>query len=353
SSNMVYDVKSGEYRGRHALCLIGYDDSLQAFKFINSWGTDWGLNGYGYISYSLFEDPNIANNIGYVITDATQHYKNNVYGVEANQNLGIYNDSALTHQSGMLTTGSKIGIESIIAGNNGNPPVLKTRDGKYITALTDKTTKLDIFKVRYISNGGSGSMSDTIVPMGVVTNTAANSFQRTGYTFDGWYARRESDNKWLFTNPDTNYVGWYLEGDQPNGYVKYKYNNTQTVAYTSSVNNDIVYFYARWKANTFTIVFNANGGTGYMPNMTITYGVAQNLRLNAFTKPGHTFKGWNVKRSSDNKVYYINMSSGVTGWYLQGSQPSGYVRYLYHDGNAVAYTSPVNNDVVTFTAYWD
>jgi C1A family cysteine protease len=37
--------------GGHAVLFVGYDDNRQVFKFKNSWGTDWGDNGYGYISY--------------------------------------------------------------------------------------------------------------------------------------------------------------------------------------------------------------------------------------------------------------------------------------------------------------
>ena len=37
--------------GGHAIALVGYDDSKNAFKFVNSWGTNWGDNGFGYLSY--------------------------------------------------------------------------------------------------------------------------------------------------------------------------------------------------------------------------------------------------------------------------------------------------------------
>jgi len=40
--------------GGHAMALAGYDDSLGAFIIRNSWGTDWGNNGYGYIDYGAF-----------------------------------------------------------------------------------------------------------------------------------------------------------------------------------------------------------------------------------------------------------------------------------------------------------
>ena len=66
SSNPIYDSTAGTSRGNHAVCLIGYDDSRRAFKFINSWGPNWGLSGYGYISYDVFTN---VTNTGYVMTD--------------------------------------------------------------------------------------------------------------------------------------------------------------------------------------------------------------------------------------------------------------------------------------------
>lgn len=53
-SNPIYDDVSGSSRGDHALVVVGYDDSKQALKFINSWGVNYGLVGYGWISYELF-----------------------------------------------------------------------------------------------------------------------------------------------------------------------------------------------------------------------------------------------------------------------------------------------------------
>ena len=53
SGNPIFDNDSGQSRGGHALAIIGYDDSKEAFKFINSWGTNWGIGGYGWISYNI------------------------------------------------------------------------------------------------------------------------------------------------------------------------------------------------------------------------------------------------------------------------------------------------------------
>ena len=60
SNGPNYYNENGTYEGGHAVCLVGYDDgrampdgSTGAFKFINSWGTNWGDKGYGYISYHV------------------------------------------------------------------------------------------------------------------------------------------------------------------------------------------------------------------------------------------------------------------------------------------------------------
>lgn len=74
SSNQVYDTISGSSRGGHAICLIGYNDSKGAFKFINSWGTSWGINGYGWISYELVNNETVNHHgaaCGYVLNKRT------------------------------------------------------------------------------------------------------------------------------------------------------------------------------------------------------------------------------------------------------------------------------------------
>lgn len=40
--------------GGHCVALVGYDDSRQAFRIMNSWGTGWGDNGFLWIAYHAF-----------------------------------------------------------------------------------------------------------------------------------------------------------------------------------------------------------------------------------------------------------------------------------------------------------
>lgn len=47
---------SGGVSGGHAMCLIGYDDNKDggAFQIMNSWGTNWGEEGFIWIKYDDF-----------------------------------------------------------------------------------------------------------------------------------------------------------------------------------------------------------------------------------------------------------------------------------------------------------
>lgn len=38
----------------HTMVICGYDDNKGAYKVMNSWGTAWGDNGYGWIGYDFF-----------------------------------------------------------------------------------------------------------------------------------------------------------------------------------------------------------------------------------------------------------------------------------------------------------
>ncbi|WP_411029697.1 C1 family peptidase [Spongiimicrobium sp. 3-5] len=40
----------------HAMLVVGYSDKYNAFKVVNSWGTDWGDNGFVWIDYAAFDN---------------------------------------------------------------------------------------------------------------------------------------------------------------------------------------------------------------------------------------------------------------------------------------------------------
>jgi len=54
--NYVYDSPSGSYQGGHGMAVVGYNDNLQAFKVVNSWGTNWGYSGFANLSYNFIQN---------------------------------------------------------------------------------------------------------------------------------------------------------------------------------------------------------------------------------------------------------------------------------------------------------
>lgn len=42
--------------GSHSILLLGYDDEKSEFVFQNSWGTEWGDKGLGYLPYEVFRE---------------------------------------------------------------------------------------------------------------------------------------------------------------------------------------------------------------------------------------------------------------------------------------------------------
>ena len=73
--NPVYDDDTSTYeRSYHAVVIIGYDDDMNAFIILNSWGDDWGVSlnsggrrGYGYLDYEWIDE---LINVAFVMIDA-------------------------------------------------------------------------------------------------------------------------------------------------------------------------------------------------------------------------------------------------------------------------------------------
>ena len=69
----------------------------------------------------------------------------------------------------------------------------------------------------------------------------------------------------------------------------------------------------------YSVVFNANGGEGSMPDQEFVYGTAQQLSANTYTSNGDSFLGWNTKAdgtgthyADEAEVLNLTTSSSVT-----------------------------------------
>ena len=102
-------------------------------------------------------------------------------------------------------------------------------------------------------------------------------------------------------------------------------------------------------SNTFTIRFNANGGTGSMQDQKVTYGKSVKLNANKFMKTGYVFVGWRIYNNSRNKWACYDQK-GSPG-YKDESYCKKYGYVVYNDNVSVAKTANIG-EVLTFYAQW-
>lgn len=189
-----------------------------------------------------------------------------------------------------------------------------TSNGTYIqgTKSSSQThvsvSALPSYTVSYNANGGSGAPGSQTKWYGRTLTLSSSKPSRSGHDFSGW----NTNSSGTGTN--------YSSGG----------------SYTANAGATL---YAKWTAHTYTVSYNANGGSGAPGNQTKTYG--QNLTLSS-TKPTRTnynFKGWSTS-ASGGVVYasgatYTN-NSAVT---LYAVWELAYVRPKINNFNAYRCTS--------------
>lgn len=135
------------------------------------------------------------------------------------------------------------------------------------------------FTVIFNKNGGNTpSPASKSVTQGSTYGTLATC-TRTGYTLKGWYTASSGGTK-ITSSTTVNLTG-----------------------------NQILY--AQWTPITYTIAYNANGGTGTTVSSSHTYDQAKNLTANGFSKFGYTFQGWatSLDRANAGIVDYADKAS--------------------------------------------
>lgn len=218
-----------------------------------------GKNGYG-ASYSITCDGQTQNGTATFSVPSA-----NGQGMKW-ANIGTKTFRVTLDKSGQAKT------ISISAGiNTGVSP-------SYVSASTTYTLDAVTWEwsVNYNANGGYGDTYVDYVTYKSSYTTRANWFNRTGYTFTGWNeASNGSGTSW------TKYI-----------------NQPWTWTYTKSIT-----LFAQWKINTYTVSYNANGGSGAPGSQTKTFGQALTLSGTKPTRPNYTFKGWSTNKSAVSAEY--------------------------------------------------
>lgn len=138
--------------------------------------------------------------------------------------------------------------------------------GSISVGAVQKTATLSVtaqtkYTISYNANGGSGAPSSQTKYKDEAIVLSSTKPTRSGYTFQGWGT--SSTDTTADYQPGASYTG----------------NATATL-------------YAVWKANTYTVKYNANGGTGAPGNQTKTHGTTLTLSTTRPTRTDYTFLGW-------------------------------------------------------------
>ena len=163
------------------------------------------------------------------------------------------------------------------------------------------------------TSGSSATASISAAYGSTITYTATDG---TGYTFKGFS-----------TNNSTSLPASLSASGK-----------TATASGYGSTNNST--YYAYFKANQYTVKFDANGGTGSMSDQSYTYSVSQALTANAFTRTGYTFEGWNTQADGTGTSYTDKQSVSNL------LSTDGATITLYAQWAEI----PANNHNITYTA---
>lgn len=132
--------------------------------------------------------------------------------------------------------------------------------------------KINTYKITFNANGGTGGPTSQTKTYGKTLTITTSVPTRTGFDFQGW-GTSASDTT-----------------------VDYKAGGS----YTANAADTL---YAIWTKKTYTVTFNANGGTGAPANQTKTHDVALTLTSNVPTKENYNFKGWATSSTSTSVSY--------------------------------------------------
>ena len=146
------------------------------------------------------------------------------------------------------------------------------KNGTSTASVTVTVPAKPSYKVTFNANGGSGAPGAQTKWYGETLKLSTTKPTRTGYTFKGWG-----------TSSTTTTVS-YAAG------ANYTANATDTL-------------YAIWTENTFTVTFNANGGSGAPGAQTKYYTKNLTLSTTKPTRTNYTFLGWATSASAISAQY--------------------------------------------------
>lgn len=215
-------------------------------------------------------------------------------------------------------------------GKNGGVTFSITNLGNWENKSYLTSIKMNKHDAGYSIQANTNSEISWTVPVGYTINFTSISITanaaESGWTsksFDVYTSVSTESNKKSLTTYENKSINLtediYLNNLENDGKIIIQHGDTKMYINTITIVYDLV-------PNTYTITFDANGGTGTTANVDATYDQDATLTTSGFTKAGYTFTGWNTQ--------------------ADGSGTS------YIDGATVKNLTAVNNETVTLYAMY-
>lgn len=131
---------------------------------------------------------------------------------------------------------------------------------------------------------------------GVIAAYNDNTPTRAGYTFTGFTFSNGTGQK------NTAGAVYYFDGGNPEESSGEFGESTSAYIFNGNYAGNVTAT-ANWTGNTYTVKYNANGGTGTTASSTHTYGTAKALTANGFSRTGYSFTGWNTAANGSGDSY--------------------------------------------------
>ena len=174
---------------------------------------------------------------------------------------------------------------------------------------------LKSWSVKYNANNGSGAPAAQTKYYGKTLTLSGTKPTRTGYTFTKWNTAAGGSG--------TNY--------------------SAGGSYTA---NASLTLYAQWSINTYTLTYNAGGGSVSPASKSVTYNAAYGT-LPVPVRAGYTFNGWYTAASGGTEVTSATkMGAGNTTIYAQWTLIPYSISYDL-DGGTVSPSNPVSYSIET------
>ena len=187
----------------------------------------------------------------------------------------VYNHNNSKCAESKTVTG-KIGSSYSITSPSitGYKPSSSTVSGTFTSLTSTSVVRYSerSYTISYNANGGSGAPSSQTKWYFKDLTLSSTTPTRTGYDFVGWGLSSGSTS------------ASYSPGGK----------------YTSNISRTL---YAVWSPLTYTVSYNANGGTGAPASQTKTYGVTLTLSSTTPTRSGYDFVGWGTSSTSTSASY--------------------------------------------------